>query len=621
MTPGKHIALEGLAANHTELLRRLHAELVATHVPVKFLPTSWESSDLTAQTIGVVLQTASYPKSLRTHSLLNDATLSVQRETIRTELDGGVHCVTGRGTLTALVCDYYGLGVANDYQQMTSIIDFAGANQAADLTIVLDTPVVTLGKLTAEELYLPAGTEPDAALLERLRAGYLWEAKQRNLPVIVVDGDTNHTFDQIWQLVANFLDLRTTPRAVDTPHSVAEILAANPPQQKQTTEQAKPFASDSFGTATPKGSTPPDAVTPLLTPPISSLASAYLLTGQVVTKAAESYRYDTKDEAGHYRYYLPAELKGKVRSQYIRTMNQQFEVYAEMAASLKAYISKTLRPEDEAYETLRNVLPLAATMNLQTATNTSTDIVRMPSGLSETNELVQAFSGQLTTVDDQKLNELAMELLPPNFTAEGEAVRLEDFQPRNELDLAADALYEYTDLPRTQVHSIASSWTYQQKADALALYSEIQGISALDAANYTFDLTTPFTALYDLLAASSLSGAHWQLASPRLGYKIPWLIEEAGLSDHYEACFDRSLELYSALHSAKDIQLAQYAVLQGHKIRWTCTITLRHMRELIRNLGSLQRKQGENNILQQMFEKIAEVHPLIAENLIDKQSL
>ena len=55
----------------------------------------------------------------------------------------------------------------------------------------------------------------------------------------------------------------------------------------------------------------------------------------------------------------------------------------------------------------------------------------------------------------------------------------------------------------------------------------------------------------------------WQYITPRYGYEIPQLIEDAGLSEAFEACFDISLELFSYLQSAGYHNEAQYAALHG----------------------------------------------------------
>ena len=73
-------------------------------------------------------------------------------------------------------------------------------------------------------------------------------------------------------------------------------------------------------------------------------------------------------------------------------------------------------------------------------------------------------------------------------------------------------------------------------------------------------------------------------------------------------CFDLSLELYSQLQAAGYALEAQYATLLGHKMRWKVTYNAReafHFHEL---RTSPQGHPGYRKLVQQMHEKLAEVH-------------
>ena len=109
---------------------------------------------------------------------------------------------------------------------------------------------------------------------------------------------------------------------------------------------------------------------------------------------------------------------------------------------------------------------------------------------------------------------------------------------------------------------------------------------------------------------------NWQLLSPRYGYDMPSLVEEAGLEELFQKCFDLSLELYSTLQAAGYQLEAQYATLLGHKMRWKVTYNAReafHFHEL---RTSPQGHPGYRKLVLEMHEKLAEVHPLIAEAMI-----
>lgn len=94
---------------------------------------------------------------------------------------------------------------------------------------------------------------------------------------------------------------------------------------------------------------------------------------------------------------------------------------------------------------------------------------------------------------------------------------------------------------------------------------------------------------------------------------MPELVEKAGLTDDFEKCFDLSAQLYSELQGAGYEYEAQYATLLGHKMRWTITYNGReafHFHEL---RTAPQGHPGYRKLVQEMHEKVSEVHPMMAE--------
>lgn len=606
MSAGTLIALEGLSPARPDLLRRLQAELVAARLPVKLLAPRRQAEDMATQLIATILDDDRYATTPRGHSLLSNALTANQHDTLQKLLAAGTVCLMGRSSLADLVLHYYGLGTVSDYNFLRSLSDFAAAGVAPDLTIVLDTTATEQAVAGLAHLGVPGMA--DAALFERMRAGYLWEAKQHDFPVIYVTDDTDVAFEQIWQQVSQHLGVTSSGANPSNAQSIAEVLAAHPPQKSEPKPEpelpqpANKHAADQQPTSQPRVPTQESLG------PVSALAAAYV---QLADRAADDdfdSAYDQKDDLGHFRYYIPPALKGKVRSHYIRTINQIFETYANMLPVLKDHCQKAGKPEHEAYGLLRDLLPLAATGHVRLSPGHPQ--VSLPEALPETKPLTPAVSADASS---GVLTSLAEELLPPAFAAETDATVLTDYAPRNELDLASSMLFAYADIPTGQLEKYAADWTYQQKVDILTAYRANVPRPALDGARYTFDLITSFTTIQRLLAKPYLQGIRWQVITPRLGYEVPRIIEEADLSDGYERCFDLSLELASAVHAAHGPIIAQYAALQGHKVRWSCSFTGRQLYEMVRSLSSLQRADNGVDVVQQMFEKVVEVHPLLAE--------
>jgi thymidylate synthase ThyX len=93
---------------------------------------------------------------------------------------------------------------------------------------------------------------------------------------------------------------------------------------------------------------------------------------------------------------------------------------------------------------------------------------------------------------------------------------------------------------------------------------------------------------------------------------MPEVIDEVGLGDQYEECFELSAGLYSLLQERHYGLEAQYVTLFGHRMRWKITYNAReafHFHEL---RTSPQGHPSYRKLVMQMHEKLAEKHPLMA---------
>lgn len=216
------------------------------------------------------------------------------------------------------------------------------------------------------------------------------------------------------------------------------------------------------------------------------------------------------------------------------------------------------------------------------------------------------------------IKQLAGKLLPANHTAETSPVTLESYTPHNELDVVADILYEHSDLPLAQLKQEVVRWPYQQKVDVLNAYvgerlnRRHRPGRALEKIHYSFDLVCDYGIFRDLQRHRMVDDLEWQALSPRLGYDVPKLVEEAGATESFERCFDLSLELYSSLQAGGFTLEAQYATLLGHKMRWKVTYNAREAFHLHELRTSPQGHPGYRKLVQEMHAKVAEVHPLLA---------
>lgn len=222
-----------------------------------------------------------------------------------------------------------------------------------------------------------------------------------------------------------------------------------------------------------------------------------------------------------------------------------------------------------------------------------------------------------------KIKKLAEDLLPPNHTSTSvEAVQLTGYNLRNELDVVADMLYEHSDLSLEELQNEVADWPYERKQEVFKAYMgerlnrRQRPGRALEKIHYNFDIVSDYGVFKALQRHRMVDDFNWQTASPRLGYDVPKLVEEAGLAESFEQCFDLSLELYSLLQSEHGPLLAQYAVLQGHKLRWKTTFNAREAFQMLELRTGPQGHPEYRRIAQEMYAKIAEIHPMLADAMI-----
>jgi dTMP kinase len=752
MTRGKYIVLEGPeGVGKTSQLQELARRLQAAGLPVRTLREPDSQSDLTARAIRGLTQDPRYPMNTRTEVLLYNAARSQSLKVIKNSVEQGVFCLVDRNYLTTLAIQYYGRGDVPEYEKLNEIISFAVDGVEPDLCVVLDAPAATLKERTKDRYNGERFDNLDESFLERVRAGYLWEAKQRNLPVIFATGSFEEVSEQIWQLIQPVLAQRDRPVSSAAPVSVGEIIAerapaAEPPltvesepnetHEPNTDEPLVERSEDGNFSVTDAGRAYlaqtvtnvdgqvysfTDKLSPvtiaaamarlsrrgddmritildefagkadkdadllkrvitaygddsvqqlgglhLVVEDASNLVMKKLEWGRLAAYLEQSTRYiyfDQKDKSGRYRYFTPDGLKPNVKKQYEQAIDTIFDLYSSMVHRLTDHITATSKvPEKErdgawkmavraqACDAVRAVLPLAtkATVGIFASGQAVESLIMhlMSDDLPEARDLGQKVLNEARKIIPMYLEradkperggaliayrantkravaDLAKEHLTASYDSnDQQAITLVDYWPKNEMVLVADMLYEHSDLPLEQLQTVVSEWPYEQKAAVFKAYMgerlnrRQRPGRALEKAHYSWDLVSEYAVFKDLQRHRMVDDLNWQQLTPRYGYDTPALIEDAGLTEQFDACFDISLKLYSLLQQNGYTLEAQYATLQGHKMRWKITYNARQAFHLHELRTSPQGHPAYRKFVQQMHEKVAEVHPLLAESMI-----
>ncbi len=742
MTKGKYIVLEGPeGVGKTHQIGLIARQLEAAGLPVRVLREPDSQSDLTARAIRQLTQDPHYPMNTKTEVLLYNAARSQSLDVIRNSTEQGITCLVDRNYLTTLAIQYYGRGDVPDYDAITSIINFAVGDMEPDLTIILDAPVQVLRERAAGRRGGERFDNLDEAMLERIRAGYLWEAKQRGLPVVHAVGTPEEVFVQTWKLVTSALAERSKAKATQAiePESIGEIIQKG--QQEAKIEQLQtevvgeePLVTKDAGqyTMTDAGRAfleqavtnvddnvyafneklspmtiaaamarlsrrgddmritildefagnigkdskllqrvitayGDDSVQQLVGQHVVVEGASNLLTkklewGRLASYLEQSTRYiyfDQKDKDGNYKYYVPGNLDDKTQAQYMKTMDQMFDLYSEMVHKTTEYVQNTSKvPEAErdgawkgairaqACDAIRPVLPVAtkSTVGIYASGQALESLIMhllsdeqleaRETGqklLDEARKTIPTFLERADKPDRggamiayrantaQAVKELAQKHLSDNHAPTSEAVTLVSFWPRNELDLVADMLYEHSSLPLEDLQAEVASWPLTRKKKVFKTYMgerlnrRHRPGRALEKAHYNWDLVCDYGIFRDLQRHRIVDDLEWQPLTPRYGYEIPDLVEQAGLSDLFEQCFELSVELYSQLQAAKYEVEAQYATLLGHKMRWKVTYNAREAFHLHELRTTPQGHPGYRKLVLEMHQKLADTHPLLAE--------
>ena len=394
----------------------------------------------------------------------------------------------------------------------------------------------------------------------------------------------------------------------------------------------------------------------------SNLLTKKLEWGRMASYLEQSTRYiyfDQKDDTGKYKYFTPIHFDAKTEKYYNSTIDQIFDLYSDMVHKITDYVrSKSSVPKNErdiawngatraqACDAARAVLPVAtkATVGIYASGQALESLIMHLIGddlpeanavgkqlLEEGRKVIPTFLERADKPDRggatiaynantrQSVNDLATKYLPDSYSGNTDDVQLVSFWPRNELDLVPDMLYEHSNLPLKNLQEQVAKWSIAKKEEVFSAYMgerlnrRHRPGRAIEKAHYSWDLMCDYGIFRDLQRHRMVDDMNWQLLTPRYGYEIPKLVEDANLSELFEQCFDLSLALYSQLQAAGYALEAQYATLLGHKMRWKVTYNAREAFHLHELRTSPQGHPGYRKLVSQMHEKLAEVHPLLAD--------
>ena len=416
-----------------------------------------------------------------------------------------------------------------------------------------------------------------------------------------------------------------------------------------------------------------DSVAQLLCIPLAVEDASNLLTKalewpRLLSYLEQSTRYiffDQKGEDGRYRYHIPAGLDPEVEEEYVRTMDQMFDIYSQLVRELTEYVrSNNPRPDKsqdpaghagwvgatraEACDAVRTLLPAATTSTVgivgsaQGIANLVKHLLSQPleemqeAGLrilEQVRKVAPVFFERVDRVDRDLLdveNRIAVREAFSEFRSELmvhgpqnlKPVTLVDYWPKEETDLVARILYA-TGLATngtalTVLQRTVRDWDYSKKTEVMQMYfgnrhnRRIKPGRAIEKAHFEWELVGDYGTFRDLQRHRMVDAMEWQPLTPFYGYDVPELVIEAGLDGEFVRCMELSGNLYRYMLNSGFTYEAQYAVCMGYKMRYSFITNLRELFHLLELRTSPQGHPGYRRLCNLMYEELARVYPVSA---------
>jgi len=393
-------------------------------------------------------------------------------------------------------------------------------------------------------------------------------------------------------------------------------------------------------------------------------------------KSTRYVRFDQKDAAGNYLFYRePKIMASRHRDSYLEVMNLLFDTYSRQMEPMLESVARSLPIEQLEVRdpTTGKALPYADTKHddrlrrwAETAYRATVrahacDVLRsyLPAAtltnvgmfgvgqafeyliskfysheLSEAKELGSAMHAELNQlipsfVKRAQLNEslvgtttaaraLAARIVNVSPLDAKEPVTLIDYDAQAEEKIIASILYSHARHSLMQLREIAAKMSVGERGKILEghfgkrRHRRDKLSRAFENVYYTFDILGNLGLYRDLHRHRILTQERQDFTTVH-GYDTPPEIEEAGFKSEFDNCMKRAADLYERI--CRDLACeAQYVVPFAYKIRWYMKMNLREAVHMCELRTMPQGHPDYRFICQEMWRKIQQVHPTLAES-------
>ena len=394
---------------------------------------------------------------------------------------------------------------------------------------------------------------------------------------------------------------------------------------------------------------------------VAELAGAHVAVEQASTLAAKALedsrigisplekstryvRFDRRAAEDRFLYYRGPEL---VHPEYEPAADALFETYSRLVEPATLAIRERFPHEEgetdrawksatraKALDLLRGLLPAGTLTNLGLFGNGRAFeylVTKMAAHeLPECQALATSLHRELSLVIpsfvrralDEKYGRPAAERMtrvraatsrlagPGRPSPTGPSVRLVEFDPDAERKVVAAALFPFSNQPLD-----AQGGEVESVLDALLAdraNRRQRAPRALEHASYTFEVVANFAAYRDLHRHRMLTQDR-QLLGTALGYDLPPGLADLGMEVDFGRAVAAAAEVHHRLERDRGPALAQYIVPLAFHVRWYFRANLREVYHLCELRTTPQGHPDYRWVAQQMFLRVKEVHPRLAE--------
>ena len=374
-------------------------------------------------------------------------------------------------------------------------------------------------------------------------------------------------------------------------------------------------------------------------------------------KSTRYVAYDARLGNGRYRYHRdPEVLDSALGARFVGDLDRLFDAYAGLLPAVQAYLAAEhpKAPGDsdlvwrqsvraKAYDTVRGLLPAAATANLGVYGSGQAYealLVRLAAHplpearsyaammLAELRKVIPSWVKRVDIADRggewssylettrsgmQELADSWFDQVPTAsvVAASGPEVTLVDWDPDAEVKLVAAMLYPYTHRSEAEVAEVVAAMSEAERVEVVARYvgerrnRRHRPGRALERCGYRFEVISDYGAFRDLQRHRLLS-IEWQELSPAHGYSLPDAVVAVGGAGAYREAMERSAALHGALEEGFGPTRAAYAICLAYRIRYSMQFNAREALHLLELRTSPAGHPEYRKVGQEMHRLIAE---------------